>query len=434
MIEYLNDLRDSEFRRLCSRLVQEMDFDIRSSRRLGDQLLMEAERRSEGEEALNYVISVKRGSVDPEDIQLLVHQKKDFNGMFISTQAFSEEAQSYGESLDIELVDGDSLVRLLRKFSLLGGIQRMHDVDLLEKEGARFLPSVGELENLMDAGLSALRRGNADMALDYAYQVIKLKPNSDLGWVLKARIMEKLDQWDEALEAYKQALMCNVKDAELWLSLGSALFNLERHDEEMEAYDQALKIDGDFTEAWLNKGATLHKLERFEEAIECYDHVLKKSPKNAEVLNNKAMALKALGDTKKALTFYSRAVEADSDFVEARLNKVLLLHDLGKKKDAVKELDKALEKRPGNVKMWFFKGSIHLDLKHKKQAVVAFEKVLELDPEFEDGKKMLNKAKRIRVKKKVSKDDYPCFGEYEKDEEGCEECGVQDECKEKKKK
>ncbi|MFQ5883817.1 MAG: tetratricopeptide repeat protein [Thermoplasmata archaeon] len=431
MIEYLNDLKDSEFRQLFSRLLEEMDFSIKFSRRLGGQLLMEGERKIEGEEGTNYVISVMRGSVDPEDIQLLVHQKKDFNGMFISTQAFSEDAQNYGESLGIELVDGGSLVQLLKEFSLLGNIQRRRDADLLQQDAARFLPSVGELENLMDAGLSALRRGNLDMALDYANRVIKLKPNYDLAFALKARIMENLGEWDGALDAYKNALLCNIGDAELWLSLGSALYNLERHEEELEAYDQALGIDKNFTRAWLNKGATLHKLGRFEGAIECYDQVLKKSPKNAEILNNKAVALKAIGDTKKALTFYSRAVEADPDFVEARLNKVLLLQDLGKNRDAVKELEKALEKRPADAKMWFFKGSIHLDLKQKKQAVVAFEKVVELDSEFKNGKKMLNKAKRMKVPKKVSKDDYPCLGEYEKGDEGCEECGVKDECKEK---
>ncbi|UCD92802.1 MAG: tetratricopeptide repeat protein [Methanobacteriota archaeon] len=433
MTEYLNELNDNEFRQLFSRLMEEMEFSIKFSRRLGDQLLMEGEKRTEGEEGENYVISIKRGFVNPRDIQMLVHQKKDFNGMFISTLAFSEEAQDYGEALEIELVDGNSLIKLLKKFSLLGGVQRKRDADQLEKETARFLPSVGELENLMDAGLSAMKRGNFDQALDYADQVISLKPNYDLAFALRARIMENMGEWEQALDAYKNALLCNIGDAELWLSLGSALYNLDRHDEELEAYDQALEIDSDFVDAWLNKGATLHKLGRFEEAIECYDQVLKKSPRNAEILNNKAVALKAIGDDKKALTFYSRAVEANPDFVEARLNKVLLLQDLGKKRDAVKELEKALEKRPGNAKMWFLKGSINLDLKQKKQAVVAFEKVLELDPEYEDGKKMLTKAKRLRVPKKVSKDDYPCLGEYEKGDEGCEECGVKYECKEKAK-
>lgn len=433
MKDYLNDLKDGDFRRLCSKLMEEMDFSIKSSRTSGDQLLMEAERKPEGEEALNYVISVKRGSVQPEDIQELVHQKKDFNGMFISTHTFSEDALSYGETLGIELVDGDSLVQLLRRFSLLEGIQRKRDVDLLEKEGARFLPSVGELENLMKAGVSALRRGNLEVAMGYADRVVNLKPNYDLAWALKARILEKMGHWDEALQAYKKALLCNIEDVELWLGLGLALFNLERHDEEMEAYDQALKIDENFTKAWLNKGATLHKLERYEEAIECYDQVLKRDPKDAEVLNNKALALKAMGDTKTALTFYTRAVEANPEFIDARLNKVLLLQELGKSKDLLKELDAILEMRPGKVKMWFFKGSTHFELKQKKPAVAAFEKVLELDPEYEGAKKMLSRAKRLRAKKKVSKDDYPCFGEYERGEEGCEECDVQDECKEKTK-
>ncbi|MEE9116550.1 MAG: tetratricopeptide repeat protein, partial [Thermoplasmata archaeon] len=132
--------------------------------------------------------------------------------------------------------------------------------------------------------------------------------------------------------------------------------------------------------------------------------------------------------------FYERATEADPEFTDARKNKVILLEEMGKKSKVAKELDKILKIRPANAEMWFYKGSIHLGLKQKKQAVAAFEKVIELDPKLKNAKKMLNKAKRLRIKKKIKKDDYPCFGDHEEGEEGCEECGVQNECKENTKK
>lgn len=434
LVEQLNEMGDSEFRELFSKLLEEMDFNVKSSRRSGDHLLVEAEKRTPGEEALEYVVGLKRGSVQPEEIQDLVHQKKDFNGMFVSTEDFSREALNYGDAMDVDLIGGTDLIGLLREFSLLGDVQRKRDAGLLGEEGARFLPSVGELENLMEAGVSALKRVDLETALNYSNRAILLKPNYDPAWTLKARTLERMDEWDLALDAYKQALMCNIGDVELWLGLGTSLYKLERHDEELEAYDQAISINENYTQAWLNKGATLHELERYEEAIEAYDHVLKKDPKNAEILSNKALALKATGDSEKALTFYERATEADPEFMDARKNKVILLEEMGKKNKVAKELDKILKIRPANAEMWFYKGSIQLDLKQKKQAVAAFEKVIELDPKFKNAKKMLNKAKRLRVKKKINKDDYPCFGDHEEGEEGCEECGVQNECKENTKK
>jgi tetratricopeptide (TPR) repeat protein len=434
MVEELNRLKDSEFRELFSRLMGEMNFNIKSSRRSGDYLLVEAEKRTPGEEALDYVVGVKRGSVEPEEIQDLVHQKKDFSGMFVSTEDISGDAMNYGNAMNVELVGGGDFIKLLHEFSLLGDIQRKRDAGMLETEGARFLPSVGELENLMGAGVSALKKGNLETALRYSNQAILLKPNYDPAWSLKARTLEKMDEWDLALDAYKQALMCNISDLELWLGLALSLYKLERHDEELEAYNQAISINEDYTRAWLNKGATLYELERYEEAIECYDEVLKKDPKNAEILSNKALALKATGDPETALTFYERATEADPEFIDARMNKIVLLEEMGKQRDVTKELDKILEARPANPKTWFYKGSIHYDLKQKKQAVAAFEKVIELDAKFEDAKKMLSKSKKLRVKKKISKEEYPCFGDHEEGEEGCEECGVQNECKENTKK
>ena len=229
MVEQLNQLNDAQFNQLLSRLMREMEFNIKSSRRSGDHILVEAERRTSAEEALEYVVGVKRGNVEPEDIQELVHQKKDFNGMYVSTEGFSEDAQSYGEAMNVELVGGSDLLRLLREFSLLGDIQRKHDAEMLETESARFLPSVGELENLMDAAMNALKKGNLDIAMVHTIKAITLKPNYDLAWALKARISEKMGHPEEALDAYKKALLCNVSDVDLWLGLGLVLFNLERH-------------------------------------------------------------------------------------------------------------------------------------------------------------------------------------------------------------
>ena len=61
-------------------------------------------------------------------------------------------------------------------------------------------------------------------------------------------------------------------------SKGSALYGLKLYEEALEAYEQALRIDLDNVYAYSGKANALHGLKLYEEALEAYEQALQLDP------------------------------------------------------------------------------------------------------------------------------------------------------------
>lgn len=60
----------------------------------------------------------------------------------------------------------------------------------------------------------------------------------------------------------------------VWNNKGVTLSRLGKYNEALEAYDQALRIDPDYPNAWNNKGVVLSRLGKYSEALEAFDRAL----------------------------------------------------------------------------------------------------------------------------------------------------------------
>lgn len=93
----------------------------------------------------------------------------------------------------------------------------------------------------------------------------------------KGNSLLSLDQYEEALACFEEALRVEPEDAEARLKKGTALEKLGRLEEALEWYDQALAADSSLTVAHLLKGGIYNRLERFAEALVCYEKALQKT-------------------------------------------------------------------------------------------------------------------------------------------------------------
>ena len=88
-------------------------------------------------------------------------------------------------------------------------------------------------------------------------------------------LLEK-GNYQDALDAFEQALEHKRDFVEAWRNKGAALARVGRYHEALDASKKAITLSGDAPDvlAWLSKGAILASLGRIEEAQECYDKVL----------------------------------------------------------------------------------------------------------------------------------------------------------------
>ncbi len=95
----------------------------------------------------------------------------------------------------------------------------------------------------------------------------------------KGQSLLNLDQAQEALTCFEEALALSPNHAEALVKKGTALERLRKLDEAIACYDQAIAADNSMTMAYLCKGGLCNRLERFSEALECYERALRTQEK-----------------------------------------------------------------------------------------------------------------------------------------------------------
>jgi tetratricopeptide (TPR) repeat protein len=112
-------------------------------------------------------------------------------------------------------------------------------------------------------------------------------------WNSRGDYLMKQDKFDEAIEAYDEAIWIDPNYANAWNNKGNILYLQSKFDEAIKAYDESIRLDSNFFAPWCGKGQLLYDQGKFDEAIRLY-------PNFVVAWNNKGWALKALGRTSEA--------------------------------------------------------------------------------------------------------------------------------------
>ena len=187
---------------------------------------------------------------------------------------------------DVLFLDGKQLnsALVLKKAELLGPLD----------ERSRFLLALSyiavsrknlavvELEKLTQSNPSnavypywlsrlAYRKTDLQLAFRYAEKAIRLDPAFMKAYDQLGLCYAGLNQTDEAILAYKEAIQLNQQQALRWpwpsMNLGTLLLRMERLDEAEAYLRDSVSIDPRFPIAHMRLGQVLERKERYEEAI-----------------------------------------------------------------------------------------------------------------------------------------------------------------------
>ncbi len=123
-------------------------------------------------------------------------------------------------------------------------------------------------------------------------------------------------KYDEAIQAFDEAIRLNPTNAMAWVSKGVTLHHQGKSDEAVKAFDEAIRRDPNLAEtlsnycavAWPDKGVAFINQSKYYEAIRDSDEIIMLNPNNALAWYKKGAALEALGQT----------AEADAAFAKSR--------------------------------------------------------------------------------------------------------------------
>jgi len=389
-----------EFVHLCNRLVMEMGFKIRNSVYRENIAVFDAYMPLPGKSLHYVIIFIRKPKVTKDEILDMIDvETVEVRWMIITTGEFEDVDDLRGRD-DITLMEGGDFERLLREFGLAEEMSRPERGKEL-REG-RILPSVGELESMLQWAQEFLENENYEKALGYVDDAIKIKPIPS-ALKLKARIFHRMGRYEEAISILKEVLEANIEDDEAWLLLGEVLEDMDDYEEASEAYTQCVRFNHRNMACWINRGNVMLLLEKYQEALMCYEKALSIRRDVPSVWNNRGVVLKHLGKYDDALRSYNIALEIDPNFADAYLNKAYLYFDLRRYEEALNAVEEYLKRRE-DVRGYVLLARIHIKRNLKKEAKDALKKALEIEPANQEARELLDRLEgRGREERELKK-------------------------------
>ncbi|SEH50216.1 Tetratricopeptide repeat-containing protein [Halopenitus malekzadehii] len=164
-----------------------------------------------------------------------------------------------------------------------------------------------DVEQLLDVGLSYMginrfeeATGTFERAAMYASED---SLDAQEAWVNKGVAHAELEEYDEAIGAYEEALRIDDDSehaATAETNLAYALWEFGRHEEALEHAERAVEIDPRFAQAWYNRGFFLLERGLAEDAVTAFNNAIRLGHRNADVLEEKARALEETGEHDEA--------------------------------------------------------------------------------------------------------------------------------------
>jgi len=159
-------------------------------------------------------------------------------------------------------------------------------------------------------------------------------PDSDKLIYNKALAFESTEQYEQAIEYYKQILDRDPEHIQAKIGIASAYNNLGASKFESQNWDDAIKFCSEAiaydTSCWqaksnienahMNRAWKLLESNNFDDAIEEYKKVLEIDPENVRAHNNLGVAFFKKGDYDKAIAEFNEALRLDPQFEESTIN------------------------------------------------------------------------------------------------------------------
>ena len=221
-----------------------------------------------------------------------------------------------------ELVEAEELYKqVLSKFpknkKAIQGYQKLK-VEITSKGSSCSEPSQKQIDEVV--GL--YNQGQFEGALEKAKLLTNLFPKAIIIHNIQGAANAALQEYDAAINSYKQAIKIRPDYADTYSNMGNALKNKSELDAAIDSYKQAIKIKPDYTEAYYNMGNALRKKGELDAAIDSYQQAIKIKSDYTEAYYNMGLALKDKGTLDAAIDCFKQALKITPDYEVAQAHRL----------------------------------------------------------------------------------------------------------------
>lgn len=189
----------------------------------------------------------------------------------------------------------------------------------------------------------------------------------------------------EALPHLQQAVRIAPHDPLAHFNLGSALVDLKRWEEAEGHFQYALQMRPNFAEAYYGLGNVLRSRKQYTAAAESFSRALHLAPDLADAHNGLGVVRFEENKTTEALGHFRRAYQLNSNSADICHNLGKSLHAAGEDEQALTMLRKALLVDPKSAEKWNSLGNALRDMGRFQEALTAYNTARAHDAENLDA-------------------------------------------------
>ncbi|MEW5895203.1 MAG: tetratricopeptide repeat protein [Candidatus Omnitrophota bacterium] len=191
---------------------------------------------------------------------------------------------------------------------------------------------------------------------------------------------ERLERYNEAIDALKKAIQGNPNNAHFFFRLGMMYFNQQEKDQAVEALKRAIEIDPLYYEVYYNLGIFYVKEGCHLEASQMFLKATHVKPGEAQAYRELADSCFSMGDYKEALEYFDKVISLSKGDAYSHYRKGCILGEyFDKNEEAFESLRTAVRIQKDFFDAQFQLGKACLHLKRYKDSIRAFKEVLLLE-------------------------------------------------------
>jgi protein O-GlcNAc transferase len=250
----------------------------------------------------------------------------------------------------------------------LGSIQKAAST---APDNARYQLGLGQV-------LDALQRW--DEAADAYRRALRNEPASHDAQLALGLALQRAGRSAQAAAAYRAALALEPEDPVTLGSLGAALRETGDVDEAIRFLERAVALDPQTASHAVNLGVALNQRRDFAASESTLRPVLDREPRNPDAAFNLGNALRGLGRTREALACFRLAADSRPGYADALNNLGNAHKELGDFAAAMASFEEALHARPDHVAVLNNAGCLLRTLGRYEEAEVMLRRGLAVDP------------------------------------------------------
>ena len=231
-------------------------------------------------------------------------------------------------------------------------------------------------------GSALYNLGMHEGAIWFYNAAIKLKPDYVAAYIKQGDAWQGSGQGGIAGAQYKKALQLNPESAEVYNSLGKAIYRREQPSYARDAipkYDTAIRLDPNLAAAYINRGWARIQRDDQVEAISDFDTAIRLNPKSAEAYCGRALAKARLYKYEDAITDYDSTIRLNPYYAEAYYERGKLKMYLGQYTAALKDFDSLIQiSLDQYVDAYYYRGRSKLKLGQCDAAVSDYDTFMQL--------------------------------------------------------